>query len=144
MLTIDRTSDVPIYLQIVNQIKKDVVLGIRRPGDRLPTIDELSKSLSAARPTVGQAFSALQHEGVIETRKLHGSFVQAPSDELILWYARSLLGPTIQDLKRLGLSGSRIEKLFLDIMKVQFVERRPSEAAPSEGQRAQDKTRKKR
>ncbi len=123
MLTIDKTSGEPAYLQLIRQIKRDVVLGIRRAGDRLPTIVELAEALNLAKPTVGQAIMELQKQGVIETRKSQGSFVLPPSTELLDEFARAQLAPAILECKRIGLAGGKIEALFAEILAAQFVER---------------------
>ncbi len=76
-LRIDSTSTVPLYAQVVEQIKALVGARALRPGDRLPSVRDLAVDLRVNRNTAAKAYQMLEVEGVIETRQGDGSFISA-------------------------------------------------------------------
>src|SRR5882724_7863360 len=70
-------SGVPIYLQLIEQVKHAVETGALRPGEQLPGIRHLSEELVINPNTVAKAYRELEHEGVIELRHGAGAFVSA-------------------------------------------------------------------
>lgn len=78
---LDSRSGVPTYLQLVQQVRHAVQLGILRPGDQLPTVKEVVASLTINPNTVLKAYGVLESEGIAEGRRGQGTFVttSAPS-----------------------------------------------------------------
>ena len=74
-LQIDPHSGIPVYRQVMDQVKYYVAAGTLRPGDVLPSIRELAQALSVNPTTVVKAYNELQHEGVVEMRHGKGVFV---------------------------------------------------------------------
>ncbi|MDA1274234.1 MAG: GntR family transcriptional regulator [Verrucomicrobia bacterium] len=72
---IDPHSGIPVYRQLMDQIKYYVAAGTLRPGDQLPSIRELSHALAVNPTTIVKAFSELGHEDVIQIRHGKGAFV---------------------------------------------------------------------
>jgi GntR family transcriptional regulator len=72
---LDTRSGVPTYLQLVQQVRHAVQLGILRPGDQLPTVREAVASLTINPNTVLKAYGALESEGIAEGRRGQGTFV---------------------------------------------------------------------
>src|SRR5687768_18608213 len=70
-------SGVPIYLQLMEQVKHAIETGALRPGEQLPGIRPLAEELVINPNTVAKAYRELEHEGVIELRQDAGSFVSA-------------------------------------------------------------------
>ncbi|MDA1372934.1 MAG: GntR family transcriptional regulator [Proteobacteria bacterium] len=66
---------VPIYLQLMEQIKHAVETGALSPGDQLPGMRKLAEELVMNPNTVAKAYRELEHEGVIELRHGAGAFV---------------------------------------------------------------------
>src|SRR6185503_13156689 len=66
---------VPIYLQLVEQVKHAIEIGALRPGDQLPSIRPLAEELVINANTVAKAYRELESEGVIELRQGAGAFV---------------------------------------------------------------------
>lgn len=75
MLSIDPQSGTPLYLQIMEQIRHAVGLGLYQPGDALPTIRELALQLQVNPNTVARAVRELEREGLLVTRVGKGSFI---------------------------------------------------------------------
>src|SRR5947209_13842937 len=76
VFTIDPRSGVPIYLQIIEQIKRSVALGVLGPGEQLPTVKQLAVDLTINPNTVARAYRDLERDQVIETAPGRGSFVR--------------------------------------------------------------------
>ncbi|KNY29246.1 GntR family transcriptional regulator [Pseudobacteroides cellulosolvens] len=77
MLNIDPRSSKPIYEQIVDEIKANIVKGILKPGEKLPSVRELSKIITVNPNTVSKAYSELERQKVIDTVSGRGTFVSA-------------------------------------------------------------------
>src|SRR5262249_51329764 len=69
------SSGVPIYLQLMEQVKHGIETGALRPGEQLPGIRPLAEELVINPNTVAKAYRELEHEGVIELRQGAGAFV---------------------------------------------------------------------
>jgi GntR family transcriptional regulator len=78
---LDSGSGLAIYLQITQQVKRAVRLGMLRPGDQLPTVREVVASLAINANTVLKAYRELEREGVVRSRHGVGTFVEeGPGD----------------------------------------------------------------
>src|SRR5688500_20315026 len=66
---------VPIYLQLMEQVKHAIETGALRPGEQLPGIRPLAEELVINPNTVAKAYRELEHAGVIELRQGTGAFV---------------------------------------------------------------------
>ncbi|MDX3575243.1 GntR family transcriptional regulator [Streptomyces sp. ID05-47C] len=96
---IDRHSGVATYLQIVQQTKQALRLGMLRPGDKLPTAREVVEATAINPNTVLKAYRELERDGLVEARRGVGTFVRrglstAPADsplrtELDEWATRA-------------------------------------------------------
>jgi GntR family transcriptional regulator len=111
---LDAGSGVPIYRQLVQQVRREVILGRLRPGERLPTVKEVVDSLAINPNTVVKAYGELEHEGLIVRRQGIGTFV-APSPPTVLLSApHSLKQSLIRWVARArdaGLSSEQIRAL---------------------------------
>jgi GntR family transcriptional regulator len=72
---INPNSGVPVYRQMMDQVKYYIASDTLRPGDQLPSIRELAQKLAINPTTVVRVYSDLEHEGVIEMRHGKGAFV---------------------------------------------------------------------
>lgn len=75
MITINERSSLPIYEQIIQQLKEAIIRGILHKGEKLPSVRELSASLLINPNTVSKAYQELERQGVIETLRGKGTFV---------------------------------------------------------------------
>lgn len=79
MLELDPRSPVPLYRQLVDELRRRIAVGAYRPGDRLPTVRDLAVAARVNRNTAARAIQALEAEGLVSTRVGRGTFVeQAP------------------------------------------------------------------
>jgi GntR family transcriptional regulator len=74
-LQIDPHSGVPVYRQMMDQIKYYIASGVLQAGDQLPSIRELAQKLSVNPTTVVKAYSELEHSQAIQTQHGKGVFV---------------------------------------------------------------------
>ena len=115
-ISINTSSGVPIYRQIVDQVKVAIGLETLGPGERLPSVRALSEQLVVNPTTVQRAYLDLEREGVIETRRGQGTFVKA--DGLVLPDAErerrvgELLRPALAEAARLRLARPALRHLF--------------------------------
>lgn len=72
---LDQQSGVSPYLQIVQQVKRALRLGLLQPGDQLPTVREVVATLAINPNTVLKAYRELDHDGLIESKVGQGTFV---------------------------------------------------------------------
>jgi GntR family transcriptional regulator len=128
VLTVDARSGVPIYLQIIEQIKRSVALGVLQAGEQLPTVKQLALDLTINPNTVAKAYRDLEREQVIETAAGRGSFVLAVGETeakaAVGDVARVALEAAIREAKSLGLSRSDVHDLIDRVVDRWFPEER--------------------
>src|ERR1041385_2531370 len=78
-LHIDPHSGLPVYRQMIDQIKYYIASGTLKEGDQLPSVRELAQRLTVNPTTVVKAYNELEHEQVIELRHGKGAFVAQPN-----------------------------------------------------------------
>lgn len=76
LFQVDPRSHVPIWEQIVNQVKELVLKGILAPGDKIPSVRELASNLIVNPNTVSKAYQELERQEIIETLRGRGTFVR--------------------------------------------------------------------
>jgi len=107
---------VPIYLQLMEQVKHAIETGALQAGDQLPGIRPLAEELVMNPNTVAKAYRELEHEGVIELRHGSGAFVSptAGAGKLAdkLRDAQTLVAATVERLRGRGLSDDEIRRLI--------------------------------
>ena len=110
------SSGVPIYLQLMEQVKHAIETGALRPGEQLPGIRPLAEELVINPNTVAKAYRELEHEGVIELRQGAGAFVsdKAPSkkDADKLRAGAGAVASAIEKLRARGVTDDEIRRLF--------------------------------
>lgn len=82
-IIISNSSDIPIYLQISDQIKNLIISGSLLPGDKLPSIRLLAKDLGISVITTKNAYLELESTGYIETVAAKGNYVALKNVNLI-------------------------------------------------------------
>ena len=65
MFRLDAGSGVPIYRQLMAQVRQELLLGRLRPGEQLPTVKEVVDALAVNPNTVAKAYRELEHEGLV-------------------------------------------------------------------------------
>jgi GntR family transcriptional regulator len=107
---------VPIYLQLMEQVKHAIETGALRAGEQLPGIRPLAEELVINPNTVAKAYRELEHEGVIELRHGAGAFVSSQVRDKkatdTLRTAQPIVAAAVERLRARGLSDEEIRRLF--------------------------------
>ena len=115
-IKIRNASDDPIYLQIKNQVKAEILSGALEPGEKLPSIRFLAKELRISMITAKRAFDELETEGFIHSVQGKGNFVAAQNEELIREEYLKKVEEKISELIELssvaGLSEDEVMEMF--------------------------------
>jgi GntR family transcriptional regulator len=110
------SSGVPIYLQLMEQVKHHIETGALRQGEQLPGIRPLAEELVINPNTVAKAYRELEHEGVIEIRHGAGAFVSAAARAKkatdALRAGQTLVAGTVEKLRARGATDEEIRRLF--------------------------------
>ena len=120
-IIINSSSMVPIYEQIMDQIKAQITAGDLRENDILPSVRTLAKDLKISALTVKKAYDNLEHEGYTVTVHGKGTYVAAADAERMLEEQRreveSDLEKAVEKGRRCGLKDEEIRELFDLIME---------------------------
>ena len=120
-IIINNSSMVPIYEQIIEQIKAMIINGILKENDILPSVRSLSKELKISALTVKKAYDYLEEEVFTVTVHGKGTYVGAANQEMLKEEQRkeveSDLEKAIQKGLRSGMSKEEMKELFHLIME---------------------------
>jgi GntR family transcriptional regulator len=122
---LDSRSGVPTYLQLVQQVKHAVRLGILQPGDQLPTVKDVVAKLVINPNTVLKAYRELDLEGILEGRRGQGTFVSETLPEPPLENHEAVqktLVEWVETARKAGLDEEAIAALFATVVRAAFFE----------------------
>jgi GntR family transcriptional regulator len=122
---LDPHSGVPLYLQLVHQVKQALRLGFLVPGDQLPTAREVVSRLAINPNTVFKAYRQLEFEGLLSSRPGVGTFVERSLADASLPRHETLRQQLIEWLKeaeQAGLDRESIEALFTTTLRQELSE----------------------
>ena len=113
-------DSVPLFAQLIGQIKKAVLSDKIFPGDALPSIRQLANDLELNNKTVAKAYRLLERDSVIQTNGYRGTFVHPDAKvnstvDLSPW-VMTKLGETIAAFRESGVTDSEIRIAFADVM----------------------------
>ena len=122
LLQIDFRSGLPIYTQIVNQIQTQVVGGVLKPGDQLPTVRALAEELRVNFNTVARAYRILDEARIISTQQGRGTYItDVPppkvTEKLRRESLEALTQRYISEAARLDFSTSEISQMVKEQLK---------------------------
>ena len=123
-ITLDFRSGQPIYIQIMDQIRRMVANGELKRGDQLPTVRQLAAELRVNWNTVARAYRLLDEAGLISTQHGRGTYVwETPSPE-ITQHLRSqglheMSGQFVQEALGLGYTPDEIAKEIETLLTTQ-------------------------
>jgi DNA-binding transcriptional regulator YhcF (GntR family) len=129
-ISINVHDPVPVFAQLINQIRDAVRRGELKPGTPLPAIRQLALDLVINPNTVAKAYRLLERDNVIETRGRHGSFVHRDgkkhSKVELSSQAVPVLGQAVAILRRAGLTDSEIRIAFASVMRDESLRQVPA------------------
>ena len=119
-IAIDIEDPVPLFAQLIGQIKNAVLRDSLGPGDALPSIRQLANDLELNNKTVAKAYRLLERDSVIQTKGYRGTFVHPNAKANSAFDLNALvvtkLNKTIKALRDAGATGSEIRIAFGDLM----------------------------
>ncbi|MCX5776947.1 MAG: GntR family transcriptional regulator [Candidatus Firestonebacteria bacterium] len=114
-MKLSQSSSIPIYIQITQNIKYDIVSGKLKPRDKLPSVRELSLALTINPNTVAKAYTELEHEKAIVGKPGQGYFVTEEALSISRMEKESQISKLIEkavvEALRMGLKKHDITKL---------------------------------
>lgn len=108
-------DDKPIYKQLVDKLKLEIVLGHFKSGDKLPSVRELSTMICVNPNTIQRSLAELEEEHLIYTKRTSGKFVTEDDDiihQVKQELARDKINTFVSDMEILGLKTEDIVKLL--------------------------------
>ncbi len=119
-IAIDIDDSVPLFAQLIEQIKKAVLAEAINPGEALPSIRQLANDLELNHKTVAKAYRLLERDSVIQTKGYRGTFIHPDAKvnskvDLNKWVTTKL-DETVVALRESGVTDSEIRNAFLAVM----------------------------
>lgn len=119
-IIIDIEDKVPLFAQLVEQIKSAILDEKVKPGDALPSIRQLAADLELNKKTVAKAYQLLERDNVIQAKGYRGTFVHPEAIanstfDLSAWL-HTTIDKTIITLRAAGATDSEIRIVFANVM----------------------------
>lgn len=114
------TSDRPVFIQIMEKLKLDIVTGVYLPGDKLPSVRDLASEAAVNPNTMQRAFSELEREGLVYTQRTNGRFITEDAtmiNQLKEQMALNAITQFLQSMQQLGFSTEETKKLLDETFK---------------------------
>lgn len=112
-MTAKYKSDKPIYLQIIDRICKEIVRGVIKPGDKLPSVREMAIQSGVNPNTIQRTYSEMERMEIVETRRGQGTFV-TENEGMLMQLKKGLearvVESFVQSMREIGASGKEILK----------------------------------
>lgn len=120
-LHVDAGSGLPVYLQIVDQVRRAVAIGVLKAGEQLPTVKQISSDLVVNPATVSRALRELEHLGIVQSLPGRGAFVRDEAAAAVATsgardVVRSSIDDAIREAKSLGVAEDDLKRLFIDAL----------------------------
>ena len=113
LIHLNATSGVPLYIQIIEQVKHAIEIGAIRSGEQLPSVRQVAEDLTVNPNTVAHAYKELEHEGIIELRHGSGAFISdsvSPRSS-VMQKAQIIARTAVKRLTALDLGEEEIRRL---------------------------------
>ena len=108
-------DNIPIYIQLVEMIKTDIVSGKYQPGDKLPAVRDMAMELGVNPNTVQRAFSELEREDLVKSDRRNGRYVTDDKKKikgLLEILSEKYIDELFEKLNSLGMSDKQIVKMI--------------------------------
>jgi len=108
-------NKIPIYIQVMDLIKKDIIKGILKEGDKLPSVRDLSSDLKVNPNTIQRSYQELERDGITYTQRGMGTFVTENKEiisNLRNDMAKNFIDSFITNMKDLGFRDEEILKVI--------------------------------
>lgn len=113
-------SSRPIYLQIIERVQMDIIIGRYQPGDKLPSVRDLAQEAAVNPNTMQKALSELERSGLIYSQRTSGRFI-TEDKELIHQMKKGLAAAEVSafvaHMKQLGITPEEIRQLLAETIE---------------------------
>ncbi|MGH2581966.1 MAG: GntR family transcriptional regulator [Anaerolineales bacterium] len=121
-IAVDLTARRPVYLQIIEQVKRAVASGELKASDQLPTVRQLAADLRVNFNTVARAYRMLDEEGIISTQHGRGTYILGPGSardakRLKRQQLASLVEHFVEEAEKLGFSHKELNERITEEIK---------------------------
>jgi len=120
LIVVDSHNEVPVYRQLMDQVKLHIASGVLAPGDELPSTRLLSSELGVNPMTVSKAYSYLERDGMVERRPGRPLVVKAFQVEQLhdrkLEQLRDSLAPSVRIVRQLGIDWELALGIFGELL----------------------------
>lgn len=120
MFTIDVMSRVPVYEQLIKQVEDQVLKGIMKEGDKMPSVRSLSMELSTNPNTIQKAYMELDRRGILVSVPGKGFFISAEALKIVGNQSKEKLSDLKEIVRKLayaGVSKSEITDMIEEVYK---------------------------
>tara|TARA_B100000315_G_scaffold259824_1_gene317497 strand:+ start:2533 stop:2907 length:375 start_codon:yes stop_codon:yes gene_type:complete len=120
-IVVDTSSGIPVYRQIMDQVRFHIASGLLEPGDAIPSTRNLSATLGVTSMTISKAFSLLEAEGLLERRPGLPLVVKGRASDLVaaskLEQLRTALAPVVTMTRQLNIDNQHAAELFKELLE---------------------------
>jgi len=120
LILVDPHSGVPVYRQLMDQIKFHIASGLLKPGDELPSTRSLSSELGVNPMTISKAYSFLEKEDVVRRRRGKPLIVKGgqpqKSEALKMQQLSDRLAPAVRIVHQLRIPLEEAQRLFAELL----------------------------
>ena len=120
MFTIDVMSRMPVYEQLIKQVEDQVLKGIMKEGDKMPSVRSLSMELSTNPNTIQKAYMELDRRGILVSVPGKGSFISVEALKIVGNQSKEKLSDLKEIVRKLayaGVSKSEITDMIEEVYK---------------------------
>jgi len=129
LIVVDPSSGVPVFRQVMDQVRFHIASGLLRPGDELPATRSLSAELGVNPMTISKAYNLLERDGVLERRPGRPLVVAAMDPTEIdlekIAQLRTSLAEAVRVARQLGVSADEALKTFRELLLEASAEEKP-------------------
>ncbi len=119
-MKVEFDNNIPIYLQIMNIVKKQIIRGEIKEGDKIPSVREFAEMLRINPNTVQRTFQELEREGIVITKRGMGRYVTEDSEKIMevkQEMSKEIITNFLNGMKSLGFEEEEILKIVLREIK---------------------------
>ncbi|MGF7397962.1 GntR family transcriptional regulator [Thermoanaerobacterium thermosaccharolyticum] len=119
-MKIEFNEKMPIYIQIMDMIKRDIATKKLNGGDKLPSVREMAETLKVNPNTVQRAYQELERENVTYTQRGMGTFITENTEKLAslkIEMAKEIVGSFVTSMRSLGFNSNEILEIIEEYIK---------------------------
>lgn len=119
-MSIDFNATIPIYIQIMNLVKRDIATGKLKEGEKLPSVREMSENIKVNPNTVQRAYQELERENITFTQRGMGTFVVEDKNKIKILkneLSQEVIAAFINGMRNIGFSDEEMITILKDYIK---------------------------